>query len=97
MPSMTRHPGGGALAERIAALEAERLAPVPRASHAVGVDAGDLTLVLDYIRASASTGGTRVAAACARLEAAVRPHATPGPGWPGGGRGLTAGRAGQWP
>jgi hypothetical protein len=28
---MTRHPGGGALAEWIAALEAERLAPVPRA------------------------------------------------------------------
>jgi hypothetical protein len=91
MPSMTRHPGGS-LAERIAALEAERLAPVPRASHAVGVDAGDLTLVLDHIRASASTGGPQVAAACARLETAVRRHAIPGPG-----SGLPAGLAGEWP
>jgi hypothetical protein len=95
MPSMTRHPGGGALAERVAALEAERLAPVPRASHTAGVDAGDLALVLDYVRASA--GGTRVAAACARLEAAVRRHATPGPVQPGGGRDLPAGWAGKRP
>ena len=77
MPSMTRHPGGGALAERIAALEAERLTPVPRAD--------------------ASAGGTRVAAACVRLEAAIRRHATPGPVQPGGGRDLPAGRAGERP
>jgi len=61
---MTRHPGGGALAGRIAALEAERLAPVPRAWHAAGAGIDDLALVLDYVRASA--GGTPVAAACAR-------------------------------
>ena len=90
MPSMTRHPRGTALAERIAALEAERLAPVPRASHVVGVDAADLALVLAHVRASASgprgktipaaVMGSDVAAACWRLDAAIRAHAAPGPG-----------------
>jgi hypothetical protein len=75
MPSTTRY-WGGPLGERIAALEAERLAPVPRASHAVGVDAEDLALVLDYVLVSA--GGPRVAAACRRLEAVVRRLAAPG-------------------
>jgi len=91
MPSMTHLYGPDALAARLAALEAERLAPVPRASHAVGVDAGDLALVLDHVRAGvtgawrenqtppAMTGDT--AAAGQRLDAAVRAHAAvPEPG-----------------
>jgi hypothetical protein len=81
MPSMAGYCISGALAERVAALEAERLAPVPRASHAVGVDAADLTLVLDYVRVS--DGGPRVAAACQRLEAAVRRPGIPGAASPG--------------
>lgn len=85
MPSMTHLYGPDALAARLAALEAERLAPVPRALHAVGVDAGDLALVLDHVRAGV-TGAWRksqappamtgdVAAAWQRLDAAVRAHA----------------------
>jgi hypothetical protein len=82
-------PGAAALQDRVTALEAERLAPVPRASRAVGVDAGDLALVLDYVRASLRATrpggpGARLAAqlmsgdaiaACQRLEAAVAGHA----------------------
>jgi hypothetical protein len=85
MPSMTRHPGGSELAWRVAALEAERLAPVPRAAHAVGVDAADLALVLDCLRASAAgprgtniaaaVMGSETAAAYWRLDAAIRAHA----------------------
>jgi hypothetical protein len=85
MPSMTRYLGGGALAERVAALEAERLAPVPRASRAVGVDADDLAVVLDYLRTIAAgprgkklpadVVGGDVVAAYWRLDAAVRSHA----------------------
>jgi hypothetical protein len=47
---MTRYLGGGALAERVAALEAERLAPVPRASRAVGVKSDEQAVVLEYMR-----------------------------------------------
>jgi hypothetical protein len=77
--------GATALPDRLAALEAERLAPVPRASHAVGVDLDDLALVLRYVRATlraARLGGplARPAAplmsreaidACQRLEASI--------------------------
>ena len=58
MPSMAHLYGPDALAARLAALEAERLAPVPRASHAVGVNIDDLALVLDCVRqASPAPGG----------------------------------------
>jgi hypothetical protein len=89
MPSMTRNDGTGSLAARLAALEAERLAPVPRASHAVGVDAADLALILAHVRASArprrpntpaTMMGADVAAAYWRLAAAVRAYAAPGAG-----------------
>ena len=85
MPSMTHLYGPDALAARLAALEAERLAPVPRASHAVGVDVDDLALVLDHVPGRrdrhlaenqappAMAGDT--AAAWQRLDAAVRAHA----------------------
>ena len=82
---MSRYNGLDALAERVAALEAERLTPVPRASHAVGVDADDLVLLLDHVRAStagprgknlpAAMVGGDVIAAYWRLDAAVRSHA----------------------
>jgi hypothetical protein len=85
MPSMTRHPGRSALAERIAALEAERLAPVPRASHVVGVDAADLALILAHVRATvtglrgtgipAAVMGSDAVAAYWRLTAAASAHA----------------------
>jgi hypothetical protein len=81
--------GTAALQDRVATLEAERLAPVPRASHAVGVNVDDLALVLHYVRASlrASRLGAPAArsaevmsgdaiAACHRLEAAVAGHAS---------------------
>ena len=89
MPSMTRNDGTSSLGIRLAALEAERLAPVPRASHAVGVDADDLALILAHIRASArpprpdtptAMMGADVAAAYRRLAAAVRAYAAPGAG-----------------
>jgi hypothetical protein len=84
--------GTAALQDRIAALEAERLTPVPRASHAVGVDIGDLALVLHYVRASlrasriGGPGARRAAdlmsgdtiAAYQRLEAAVAGHVVAG-------------------
>jgi hypothetical protein len=83
MSSMTHLYGPDALAARLAALEAERLAPVPRASHAVGVNAGDLAL--DHVRAGVTGAWRRnqappamtgdVAAAWQRLDAAVRAHA----------------------
>lgn len=49
MFSMTQQPACTALEARVAALVAESLAPVPRASHAVAVDVGHLALVVDYI------------------------------------------------
>ena len=75
--------GYGALAARIAALEAERLAPVPRASHAIGVDVDDLALAVEFLaevvtaaarghRPPAMSGETAVA--WQRLESAVRGH-----------------------
>jgi len=61
MPSMTQQPACTALEARVAALVAESLAPVPRASHAVAVDVGHLALVVDYIAdvAAASQSGRR--------------------------------------
>ena len=87
MPSMAHLYGPDALAAWLAALEAERLPPVPCASHAVGVDIDDLALVLDCVRADV-TGAWRknqappvmtgdVVAAWQRLDAAVRAHAVP--------------------
>jgi hypothetical protein len=75
--------GYDALAARIAALEAERLAPVPRASHVIGVDVDDLALAMDYLaevvtatqcgrKPPAMSGDTAVA--WQRLESAVRGH-----------------------
>jgi hypothetical protein len=75
--------GYDALAARIAALEAERLAPVPRASHVIGVDVDDLALAVSYLaevvtaaarghRPPAMSGDT--ALAWQRLESAVRGH-----------------------
>lgn len=65
-----------AVADAVGALEAERLAPVPRPSHVAAVDVDDLALILhavdtrvDWVRMSAE-----VAAAYGRLELAVRRH-----------------------
>lgn len=97
---MTAPPAGPAvvtdsaatLRDRLAALEAERLAPVPRASHAIAVDADDLAVVLHHVRASLRAtrlGGPRALPAVAmngdaiaayhRLEAAVASHTVPQP------------------
>jgi len=80
MPSMPR-PAGAALAERLGVLDAERLAPVPRPTHTVAVDATDLALVLEHLRALTRhralvlpAAGPDVAAARDRLDAASRPH-----------------------
>lgn len=64
----------------VAALEAERLAPVPRASRVAAVDVDDLALVLElaYARADWARMPGDVAAAFGRLEKAVRRHAHPG-------------------
>jgi len=92
MAGIPRPAGAAALQDRIAALEAERLAPVPRATHAVGVDVDDLALLLRHVRASVRAtrlGGprarpavsmmsTEVIAACHRLEAAIASHAAGG-------------------
>jgi hypothetical protein len=85
MLSMPPSYGADALAARIAALEAERLAPVPRASHAIGIDVDDLALILHHLRAATTTPKNQAppaisgdtAAAWQRLEAAVRGHASP--------------------
>lgn len=75
--------GYDALAARIAALEAERLAPVPRASHVIGVDVDDLALAMDYLAevVTAARCGRKppemsgdTAVAWQRLESAVRGH-----------------------
>jgi hypothetical protein len=77
-------PGTAALQDRVAALEAERLAPVPRACHVVGVDVDDLALVLHYVRGSlraarpAEVMSGDAIAACHRLEAAITGHAARG-------------------
>lgn len=63
-----------ALAAVVEALEAERLAPVPRGSRTVGVDADDLALVLDHARNAASMPG-EVALASQRLGASLRAYA----------------------
>lgn len=84
--------GAAALEDRIAALEAERLAPVPRASHVVGVDVDDLALLLHHVRASvratrlggplarpaASVMSNEAIAAYQRLESAIVGRATCG-------------------
>jgi hypothetical protein len=73
-----------AVAARVAVLEAERLAPVPRASHSVAVDVDDLALVVDYaadVAAAAADGrapgamSADTAIAWQRLDAAVWRHA----------------------
>lgn len=64
----------------VADLEAERLTPVPRASHAVAVDVDDLALVLELAHGGTDWGRVRsdAVAAYGRLENAVRRHAHPG-------------------
>jgi hypothetical protein len=64
-----------ALAAAVAALEAERLAPVPRNSHAVAVDAVDLTLVLDHAQATGRVMTGDVASAYQKLACVIRAHA----------------------
>ncbi len=66
-----------AIAPAVAALEAERLAPVPRAHRVAAVDVDDLALVLDAAGADVNWRGARsdVAAAFGRLEMAVRKSA----------------------
>lgn len=80
MPSMTCQP---ALAARVAALEAERLAPVPRPSRSVAVDVDDLALLADYASAVVAAMSAKTSVppmtgdtACAwqRIETAVRAH-----------------------
>jgi hypothetical protein len=75
---------GPALAAVLAVLEAERLAPVPRATHAVAVDVDDLALVAAYAAdaATAAAAGRRpgpmsadTAVAWQRLDAVVRGRA----------------------
>jgi hypothetical protein len=85
MPSIAQQPAPAAvIMARLEALEAERLAPVPRASHVVAVDVDDLALVTDYAAAAASaarrgrkpeamSGDTAVA--WQRLDTAARSHA----------------------
>jgi hypothetical protein len=75
---------GPALAAVLDVLEAERLTPVPRASHAVAVDVDDLALVAAYAAdaAAAAASGRRAgpmsadtAVAWQRLDAVVRGRA----------------------
>lgn len=66
-----------ALAAVIESLEAERLAPVPRASHTIGVDVDDLALVLEHAQRAAGMPGD-VALAYQRLAAAVRGYTVRG-------------------
>lgn len=62
------------IAEVISTLEAERAVPVPRANRVAAVDVDDLALILDAIRIRADwiRIDAQVAAACERLELAVR-------------------------
>jgi hypothetical protein len=73
-----------ALEARVAALVAESLAPVPRASHVAAVDVDDLALVTGYMALVAGSvqSGRRAPAMSAdaatawqRLDTAVRAHA----------------------
>ena len=70
------------LSPAVAALEAERLAPVPRASRAVAVDVDDLAVILELLHGEADWKRVdgEAAAAFGRLEKAVRRHAQPGSG-----------------
>lgn len=82
MSSMTQQPPAlSALEARVAALVAESLAPVPRASHVAAVDVDHLALVVDYAAeaAAAAHAGRRAPAMSAAaavayqwLETAVR-------------------------
>jgi hypothetical protein len=71
-----------ALAAVVEGLEAERLAPVPRASHTVGVDVDDLALVLEHTREVGHTAhdamSSDVAAAYQRLAYVVCGHVVRG-------------------
>jgi hypothetical protein len=73
-----------AVAARLAVLEAERLAPVPRPTHSVAVDVDDLALVAAYAAdaAVAAASGRRAdamsadtAVAWQRLDAVIRGRA----------------------
>jgi hypothetical protein len=71
------------LAARLRRLEAERLAPVPRARHAVAVDAADLALLVGHVQGLIAQPGSAplpadVRMALARLNGAVRGHVAPG-------------------
>jgi hypothetical protein len=66
-----------ALAVAVGALEAERLAPVPRASHVAAVDVDDLCLLLAHASATAMSADT--ATAYQRLVAVARACAVSGP------------------
>jgi hypothetical protein len=81
MSSIAQRPPCSALEARVAALVAESLAPVPRASHVAAVDVDDLALVVDYVgevaaaaqsghRAPAMSAGTAIA--YQRIETTVR-------------------------
>ena len=81
MSSIAQHPALSALEARVAALVAESLIPVPRASRVAAVDVDHLALVVGYVAeaAAAAQSGRRApvmsadtAIACQRLEAAVR-------------------------
>lgn len=84
MPSMTQPTLPAALETRVAALVAESLTPVPRASRAVAVDVDDLALAADYMAEAAAAARARrpaprmdaaVAVAWQKLDTAVRGHA----------------------
>jgi len=66
-----------ALSIAVEHLEAERLAPVPRNSHAVAVDVDDLALLLEHVHEHTLHGPMRgeAAAAYGRLDKTVRCHA----------------------
>ena len=84
MTAPTTAVAGPALSAVLAVLEAERLTPVPRASHAVAVDVDDLALVAAYAAdaAAAADAGRRAdpmsadtAVAWQRLDVVVRGRA----------------------
>lgn len=84
MSSIAQHPAPAALEARVAALVAESLAPVPRASRVAAVDVDHLALVTAYVAevAAAAHAGRRApvmsadtAIAYQRLETVVRTHA----------------------
>jgi hypothetical protein len=58
------------LAVIVEALEAERLTPVPRASHVVGVEAQDLAVILGQVQPDMLHGDAAVA--YHRLAAVIR-------------------------